>query len=203
MLTADLILSTGPCASWPRAHIDRVLDAIGRPATLAAAIDTLARRNWRDVSIFDARLTLCRLASAKHRSVLTEWVVAVTRARASAQRSQYPDAVAEVVATWDRLAAWRGDREEVLSIARDADAMRQRSYDAASGDIDYTAYNAVCDAAHDAVVCAYNAVCATYYSTLDLARRFGDVPGYDDRLDIMLDLARRLDEASSRVGGIR
>lgn len=67
MLTADLILPTGPCASWPRAHIDRVLDAIGRPATLAAAIDTLARRNWRDVSIFDALDLARRLDEASSR----------------------------------------------------------------------------------------------------------------------------------------
>ena len=108
MITVDLLMSTHPCADWPRSRVERLVPKMDCSSWTAFAASAKASR-WRRVSIGDLTLTACRYAAAHHRAdVLVPWVQHVTRLRVALQRKRYPNAPAGVVAAWDALDAWDG-----------------------------------------------------------------------------------------------
>ena len=179
MITVDLLMSTHPCADWPRERVERLVPRMDCRSWSAFAASAKASR-WRRVSVDDLTLTACRYAAAHHRAdVLVPWVQHVTRLRVDAQRKRYPHAPAGVVAAWDALDTWdgtaataRGIRDRACDVWRSAAAARAaaaaaRAADAAAADA----------AAADAAYVAYVAADA------------------DARSSMLFDLCARLDAA--------
>ena len=145
MITVDLLMSTHPCADWPRSRVERLVPKMDCSSWTAFAESAKASR-WRRVSIGDLTLTACRYAAAHHRAdVLVPWVQHVTRLRVDAQRKRYPHAPAGVVAAWDALDTWDGTAATARGIrdrARDAWRSASAAYAAAAAFAASAAYAA-------------------------------------------------------------
>lgn len=188
-ITTDLIMSTVPCVGWPRERVEVTLEQLDCSSWLAL-VESAIRERWRAVSLPDLRLTLCRHAAQRHReAVLAPWAVEVTHARVTAQRLRYPRAIPEVVAIWDRLAAWSGDREEILEIrrdAREANANAAYAYADAAADAGASSSAAYADAGADA---------AAAYADAAADAAADATAAFISRSEPLRSLARRLDAA--------
>ena len=90
-ITTATILATGPCAAWTTHDPGRIARALAALdcSSWSALVESAAARGWVDVSIADARLTLCRAMTPAMR------VASVKRStfiRVDAQIDRCPDA---------------------------------------------------------------------------------------------------------------
>lgn len=128
----DVVCESADCLTCARrAQADRDAVVVARAAQRAYRDGRqLTRAEWRE-----AILALCLSAAPRHRRVLVPWVVEVTHRRVIAQRRRFPYATPAAIEIWDRLASWRGDREEIAAISADAQRAAEPDAQRAPSDI--------------------------------------------------------------------
>ena len=164
-ITTATILATGPCPDWTDERIAATLAHLDC-SSWTALVESAAAREWADVSLADARLTLCRAMTPAMR------IASVKRStfiRLDAQIERWPDVDDDVQAVRGELLAWAdgaefgaADLREIREHAYAYAAAAAAAYDAAAYDAAYAAAAAAAYAAADAA--AYAAAAAAAYA---------------------------------------